>query len=147
MKKLVWISLLFTLTTTPSLADTAEDLARWFKEGYAALYLENAWDRADEFAQYFADRIEYRTDDGLDVTDVNDFVVNSLDGWRSEGWLGTDVAALSTTPLNATTVVFDVRWRDRYDDGSTEDSCGWYVADKVGGKWLLSQYIATACGE
>lgn len=147
MTRLSWATLLIALVALPASADTAEDLDRWFRDGYAALYAENAWDRADEFAQYFADVIVYRSDDGLVDADVNSFVVDSLEVWRSEGWLGTDVAELDTKLLNATTAVFDVKWRDRNDDGSTEDSCGWYVADKVDGKWLLSQYIAMSCAD
>lgn len=145
MTKLSWAATLIAVVALPASADTSEDLDKWFRDGYAALYVENAWDRADEFPQYFGDEIAVRSNDGIDVTDVNGFVIDSLDGWRSEGWLGTDVAALDTKMLNATTVLFDVRWRDRNDDGSTEDSCGWYVADKVDGNWLLSQYIAMAC--
>ncbi len=131
----------------PASADTAEDLDKWFRGGYAALYVEKAWDHADEFAQYFADEIAYRSDDGLSLTNVNGFVVDSLGEWRSEGWLGTDVANLDARLLNATTAVFDVTWRDRNDDGSTELSCGWYLADKIDGKWLLSQYIAMPCSD
>ena len=147
MTRLSWATLLIALVALPASTDTAEDLDRWFRDGYAALYAENAWDRADEFAQHFADVIVYRSDDGLVEADVNSFVVDSLEVWRSEGWLGTDVAELDTKLLNATTAVFDVNWRDRNDDGSTEDSCGWYVADKVDGKWLLSQYIAMSCAD
>jgi hypothetical protein len=147
MTRLSWATLLVALVALPASADAAEDLDRWFRDGYAALYAENAWDRADEFAQYFADVIVYRSDDGLVEADVNSFVVDSLEVWRSEGWLGTDVAELDTKLLNATTAVFDVKWRDRNDDGSTEDSCGWYVADKVDGTWLLSQYIAMSCAD
>ena len=145
MKKLTWTTILLALTAMPALADTAEDLDKWFRDGYAALYVENAWDHGDEFAQYFADEIAYRSEDGLAVSDVNGFVVDSLDEWRSEGWLGTDVANLETRLLNASTAVFDITWLDRNDDGSTEITCGWYFADKVDGKWLLSQYIAMAC--
>ena len=147
MKKVTWMLLLSLLAPLPASADTADELDKWFRDGYAALYVENAWDRADEFAQYFTDEIALKSDDGASVLDVNGFVVDSLDGWRSEGWLGTDVAALDTKLLNATTAVFNVRWRDRNDDGSTEDSCGWYFADKVDGKWLLSQYISMACAD
>ena len=147
MKKANWTLLILAMTAFPAFADTADELDGWFRDGYAALYVENAWDRADEFPQYFADDIALRSDDGVSVLDVNGFVIESLDGWRNEGWLGTDVAALNTKLLNATTAVFDVRWRDRNDDGSTEDSCGWYFADKMDGKWLLSQYISMACAD
>lgn len=147
MTKLLWTPLLIALAAMPTLAATAEDLDKWFRDGYAALYAENAWDHTDEFAQYFSSDIAFRSDDGLLVLDVDDFVVDSLDVWRSEGWLGTDVANLETKVLNATTAVFDITWRDRNDDGSTEFSCGWYVADKVDGNWLLSQYIETACAD
>jgi len=145
MMKLIWTPILIALLAMPVFAETSEDLDKWFRDGYAALYVESAWDHADEFAQYFADEIVVRSDDGLSATDVNGFVIDSLDGWRSEGWLGTDVANLETSMLNATTAVFDVKWLDRNDDGSTEISCGWYVADMVEGKWLLSQYISMAC--
>jgi hypothetical protein len=145
VKKLTWTPLLVLLAAMPASADTAEDLDQWFRDGYAALYVENAWDHADDFAQYLAEEIVVRSDDGVETTDVNGFVVDLLDGWRNEGWLGTDVADLETKLLNSTTVVFDIKWLDRNDDGSTELSCGWYLADKVGDKWLLSQYISMKC--
>ena len=143
--KLSWVPLLITFVALPASADTAEDLDSWFRDGYAALYVENAWEHADEFAQYFAKVIAYRTDNGFVEVDVNGFVVDSLDEWRSDGWVGTDVAELDTKLLNATTAVFDIKWRDRNGDGSTGYECGWYFADKITGKWLLSQYIAMTC--
>ena len=145
MTKLSWTPILIAFVALTASAETAEDLDRWFRDGYAALYVENSWEHADEFAQYFADVITTRSDNGLVEGDVNSFVVDSLAVWRSEGWLGTDVAELDTKLLNATTAVFDVRWRDRNDDGSTAYECGWYIADKSDGKWLLSQYIAMSC--
>ncbi|MEM7504817.1 MAG: hypothetical protein AAF417_22495 [Pseudomonadota bacterium] len=141
------VVLLLFFVPLPASADTAEDLDKWFRDGYAALYAKDAWDRSSEFAQYFADEIAYRSDEGLDVVDVNEFVVDSLDEWRSQGWLATDVAKLDTGLLNATTALFAVKWSDRNDDGSTELSCGWYIADKIRGEWLLSQYIAMACSD
>ena len=147
MKKLICIPLLLAWAAMPASAETAADLDKWFRDGYAALYVENSWDHADEFPQYFADQISSRSNNGLNVTDVNGFVIDQLDGWRSEGWLGTDVAALKTRLLNDTTAVFDVKWLDRNDDGSTETSCGWYFADKVDGKWLLSQWISMECAD
>jgi len=147
MTKLIWTTLLVALAAMPASANTADDLDKWFRDGYAALYVENAWDHADEFAQYFADEIADRSDDGLSVTNVDGFVVDLLDEWRSEGWLGTDVANLDTRLLNSATAVFDITWLDRNDDGSTELLCGWYLADKVDGKWLLSQYIAMECAD
>jgi hypothetical protein len=54
-------------------------------------------------AQYFADEMLTRSNNGLSVGDVDSFVVDSLEEWRSDGWLGTDVAGLETSLLNATT--------------------------------------------
>jgi hypothetical protein len=147
MKKLSLSIVLTTFIAVPAFADTAEDLDTWFRDGYAALYFENAWDRADEFAQYFTDEIAYRSDEGLTTSDVKGFVLDSLDVWRDGGWQGTDVANLETRLLNATTAVFDIKWHDRNTDGSTSYECGWYIADKVDGQWLLSQYIAMECTE
>ena len=147
MAKTNWAILLVAFTSFPAAADTAEDLDSWFREGYAALYVEDSWEHADEFAQYFAPIIWDRSDDGLVESDVNGFVIDLLDGWRDDGWLGTDIAKLDTKLLNATTAVFDVKWMDRIADGSTAYECGWYLADKVEGKWLLSQWIATECAD
>ena len=145
MKKLFWAPLLLALVALPASADTAEDLDKWFREGYAALYVENAWEHADEFAQYFADVVTTRSNNGFTASDVNGLVVKPMVGWRSGGWVGTDVEELDTKLLNASTAVFDVKWHDRNADGSTENECGWYVADKIDGKWLLSQYISMSC--
>ena len=145
MTKLSWAPLLLAFVALPASADTAEDLDTWFRDGYAALYVEDSWDHADEFAQYIAEVITTRTDDGLVESDVNRFVVDLLEEWRSGGWLGSDVQELDTKLLNASTAVFDIKWRDRNADGSTENECGWYLADKIDGKWLLSQYITMSC--
>jgi len=145
MRRFIWTPLLLALVALPASADTAEDLDKWFRDGYAALYVENSWDHADEFAQYFADVITVRSSNGVTKSNVNGFVVDSLEVWRSEGWVGTDVADLETQLLNDRTAVFDVKWRDRNDDGSTGYECGWYFADKIDGKWLLSQYISMSC--
>jgi len=147
MKKLSWAPLLIALVAMPASADTAEDLDKWFRDGYAALYVEDSWEHADEFAQYFAEVITTRTANGPVESDVNGFVVEQLEVWRSEGWLGSDVQELDTKLLNATTAVFDINWLDRNADGSTANECGWYLADKIDGKWLLSQYIAMSCTE
>ena len=147
MKKLSWAPLLIALVAMPASADTAEDLDKWFRDGYAALYVEDSWEHADEFAQYFAEVITTRTANGPVESDVNGFVVEQLEVWRSEGWLGSDVQELDTKLLNATTAVFDINWLDRNADGSTANECGWYLADKIDGKWLLSQYISMSCAD
>ena len=147
MKKLSWTPLFALLAALPASADMAKELDKWFRDGYAALYFENSWDRGDEFAQYFTDVIVYQNDDGRSETDINGFVVDSLDEWREEGWVGSDVAELDTRLLNDSTALFDIKWRDRNDDGSTVYACGWYIADKVDGKWLLSQNIIIECAD
>lgn len=147
MKNLSWAPLFIALFALPASADTAEDLDKWFRDGYAAVYEKDSWDHGEEFRQYFADVIVVRSNNGVSESNANSFVIDSLEGWRADGWLGTDVAALETKLLNASTVVFDVEWQDRNDDGTTENSCGWYLADKIDGKWLLSQYIPMACAD
>lgn len=145
MTKLICALLLTVPFASAASADSASDLDAWFRDGYAALYKEKAWEHADEFRQYFADVIAYRTDDGLVTSDVNGFLLDSLEAWRNEGWVGSDVESLETKVLNATTAMFDIKWKDRSTDGSVEFECGWYFADKIDGEWLLSQYIVTPC--
>ena len=77
MKTQICALLSLTLFALPVSADSVEDLDKWFRDGYAALYIANAWDRADEFAQYFAEEIEYRSDNGLIKMDVNSRPVKS----------------------------------------------------------------------
>ena len=43
MTKLSWAPLLFALLALPASAETAEDLDTWFRDGYAALYVEESW--------------------------------------------------------------------------------------------------------
>ena len=131
MNRLLILAVGITVFSQPAIADSAEELNQWFRDGYAALYVENAWEKADEFAQYLADEIAYRSDEGLVVVDVNGFVVDSLDEWRNEGWLGTDVAGLKTVMLNATTAVFDITWVDRYAGGSREQSARCELVTRV----------------
>ena len=147
MARLICTAILLLTAALTAIADNAEDLDNWFRDGYASLYVENSWDHADEFAQYFTDIIYYRSDEGMLAADVNEFLVDSLEVWRDEGWLGSDVDSLDTRLLNATTVLFDIRWLDRNSDGSTENECGWYIADKIDGEWLLSQYIQMECAD
>ena len=64
MKKSIGTLLIFILAAMPTSAETVEDLDKWFRAGYAALYVENSWDRAEEFAQYFSDEIAVRSNDG-----------------------------------------------------------------------------------
>lgn len=147
MARQVYSVLLLLLAVLPAVADNAEDLDNWFRDGYAAVYTENSWDHADEFAQYFTDVIHFRSDEGVVAVDINEFLLDSLEVWRDEGWLGSDVDRLDTRMLTATTVLFDIKWRDRNADGSTGSECGWYIADKIDGEWLLSQYIQMECAD
>ena len=74
-------------------------------------------------------------------------IANGIEEWRSDGWLGSDIAGYQSDLLNATTAVFKVKWRDRYADGNEEFECGWYMADLKSNGWVISQYADIDCAE
>ena len=78
--------------------------------------------------------ISLRTSDG-----------EALLAWRDDGWIGSDMTALQSRPINGTTVAFIMQWNDRYENSPDELSCSWYLANRVEGEWKFTAYADSDC--
>jgi hypothetical protein len=75
------------------------------------------------------------------------WLTDSVAGWVADGWQSSVVAEYRSDQLNATTVSFKVKWKDLYEGGHEEYSCGWYMADFDAGRWAFTQYGEIDCAE
>jgi len=145
------VILLFALTTSAAAnaADTTiADVKEWYMTAYAPLWAEKTWDKQEEIFSYYASEITYHGADGtLSVEQSDEWLSTSIETWKAEGWLGSDVPAIHVELLNPATATFKSKWRDRYADGSEAFSCGWYLADKIDGAWQFTQYADIECSE
>jgi hypothetical protein len=120
----------------------------WYQNHYAPLWKENPWDKVEEAAAYYADTIYlHPSDSTITAVDSRQWLAENLEGWRSDGWLGSAVAEYQRDQLNASTAMFKVKWRDWYAGGEEEFSCGWYLADIEGDDWVFTQYAEIDCAE
>jgi hypothetical protein len=67
--------------------------------------------------------------------------------WLADGWQSAELIHLDTTIINESTAAFMARWRDVYVDGMTEESCGWYLADRFDEQWMITAYADSACDD
>lgn len=137
---------LLLLFAAPALAEsTADD---WFLNHYASFWSDNPTEKLEEGVGHYAETVYLHPADG-NVTAVNgrEWLAGLLIEWASDGWLTSEVAELKSDQVNTTTATFTVKWKDRYEDGSEEFSCSWYVADLDGETWLVTQYADIGCAD
>ena len=149
MKYLTWCIVLPCLAVLSAEAETTAPTADdWYKNQYAPLWQENSWDKLEEIAGFYDKTISYHPLDG-NITTIRSrpWLAENLQEWKSDGWLGSDIAAFQSDQLNLSTTTFKTMWRDWYADGHEEFSCGWYMADFKGDGWKFSQYIEIDCAE
>ena len=142
----IGLSLLVAMSVQADTATQAVD--DWYLKQYTPLWKENAWDKLEEATVYYDETIYLHPADGtITPVDSREWLAKSLEGWKSDGWLGSDVAEYRSDQLNPTTVAFKAKWRDWYADGREEFSCGWYIADFDGDRWVFTQYGEIDCAE
>lgn len=141
------LTIVLVLAPGFTMADTLSEGA-WFDKEYAPLWADAPWDNADEIASVYAEKLISHSPDGdIDVADDRDWVAESLEGWKSEGWLRAVLVDARHETINASTAYTKALWRDEYSDGSTEYSCGWYLADRIDGSWQFTAYADIDCEE
>jgi len=118
----------------------------WYRTEYAPLYSDKPWDKADDIAAHFAETGHNHDEDGSEYN-ARDRIKNSLEEWKIEGWIRSELAELEYDLLNPTTAAFKAKWRDYYTGGNIGYECGWYLADYVDGKWLITEYATISCGD
>lgn len=142
--------LLFGLCPAGALAQSAtlEGPEAWFVKDYGALWLDAPWRNTQEILRHYTAQVVVREPGQPPQTvDARAWLGPLLTQWRDEGWISSEITAIRTDALNATTTSFKVRWKDQYADGSSDHSCGWYLADWLDGAWKNSQYATIDCIE
>ena len=117
----------------------------WYTSEYAPLYLDKPWNKVDELVRHFAESI-HDHDDGQHYN-AREWLSGGNEEWKIDGWVRSELAELDFDQLNASTATFKAKWRDYYSGGNISYECGWYLADLVDGKWLITEYATIACGE
>lgn len=128
-------------------ASDVPDPGRWYAESYAPLWREVTSDSANGVAPFYHSELREHVPTGeILVHESAIWLTESIARWREEGWTGSEVPNLLVNRINASTVSFNARYRDYYDGGETEYSCGWYLADLVDGQWKFTGYAEMDCG-
>ncbi len=117
----------------------------WYKSEYATLYGDKPWDKVDELVSHFSESV-HDHDDGQQYN-THEWLSGGIEEWKIDGWIRSELANLEVDQLNPSTATFKAKWRDYYSGGNISYECGWYLADLVEGKWLITEYATIACGE
>ncbi|MEM7359397.1 MAG: hypothetical protein AAF431_09880 [Pseudomonadota bacterium] len=142
----VILAVFLTILLSSAHAAKIPDPDKWFKKEYAKLWSKTPWKKRDEILSHYVENFTEHPADGFQRTySRQDFIGDEMLTWKSQGWLSSNIAAFQSEQINDTTVMFRVMWRDDYKSGEMEISCGWYMADFNGEKWLFTQYADFEC--
>ncbi len=134
------------LHTAQAAAESVPDPEQWYLNSYAPLWNGTPAADIDKILDHYADEIVTHESDGAISRDDQDaWLAEPMAEWVEEGWLRAELTELDTHYINETTAAFVGTWTDYYDDGSTEVSCGWYLADFLDGEWIITEYADTDC--
>jgi hypothetical protein len=118
----------------------------WYKSKYAPLYRDRPWEKVEEFSEYFAESIHLH-DGGKSFVNSREWISDSLEAWKMDGWIRSEIAELEFDLLNKSTASFKVKWNDSYSGGNIAHECGWYLADFSEDRWLISEYATISCSD
>lgn len=134
------------LNSTLAFCEVPEDPETWYRDHYAPLWFNTPGNNISELRTFYASEIVTHNEDGsISRESQQQWLVEPMQGWLDEGWLRAELTALNTHPVNASTVAFVGRWLDHYEDGVTEVSCGWYLADAMDGRWVFTESADVDC--
>ena len=134
------------LFTLPVFGEMSSDPDTWYREDYAPLWADNPGANIARLKTFYADEIVTHEMSGAITREArSSWLVEPLQEWLADGWLSAELTAVRTQRINDTTATFMAQWRDRYADGESESSCGWYLADRVDGRWIFTEYAEVEC--
>lgn len=141
------VAVLLPLVSSAALADSGpRDPDAWYRTSYAPLWgATPAEDMERILAHYAQEVVTHEADGAVLREDKVSWLAEPMQTWVAEGWLRAELTALVTQSINSSTASFVATWTDHYDDGSTEVSCGWYLADWIDGGWIITEYADTNC--
>jgi len=119
---------------------------QWYRESYAPLWSGTPAQDVDKILVHYADEVVTHADDGTISRDPQRaWLAAPMAEWVAEGWLRAEMIDLETRVINTSTASFMATWKDYYANGTTEVSCGWYLADLSAGEWKITEYADTSC--
>ena len=129
-------------------AEPHNDAEQWYRTSYAVLWSGSPADNIDEILRHYAPHIVTHTEAGEVRSDARDaWLRGPMAEWVADGWQSAELIQLATTVINGSTATFMARWRDLYADGATEESCGWYLADRIDKQWMITAYADSVCDD
>ena len=129
-------------------AETIKDAEQWYRTSYAVLWSDSPADHIDAILRHYAPHIVTHAESGEVRTDPRDAWLKApMSEWLADGWQSAELIHLDTTVINESTATFMARWRDVYVDGMTEESCGWYLADRIDEQWMITAYADSVCDD
>ena len=118
----------------------------WYTSEYAPQDLDKPWEKAAEIAGHFTETVHVHGEQPGAHNSLQ-WMTEALEEWKIEGWIRSELADLQFELLNPATASFKAKWRDYYSGGNIGHECGWYLADLVDGKWLITEYATITCSE
>ena len=129
-------------------AETIKDAEQWYRTSYAVLWSDSPADHIDAILRHYAPHIVTHAESGEVRTDPRDAWLSApMSEWLADGWQSAELIHLDTTVINESTATFMARWRDVYVDGMTEESCGWYLANRFDEQWMITAYADSVCDD
>lgn len=129
-------------------AEIIKDAEQWYRSSYAVLWSDSPADNIDAILRHYAPRIVTHAEAGEVRTDARDAWLRApMSEWLADGWQSAELIHLDTTVVNESTATFMARWRDVYVDGTIEESCGWYLADRFDEQWMITAYADSVCDD
>ena len=129
-------------------AETIKDAEQWYRTSYAVLWSDSPADHIDAILRHYAPHIVTHAESGEVRTDPRDAWLSApMSEWLADGWQSAELIHLDTRIINESTATFMARWRDVYVDGMTEESCGWYLANRFDEQWMITAYADSVCDD
>ena len=129
-------------------AEIIKDAEQWYRSSYAVLWSDSPADNIDAILRHYAPHIVTHAEAGEVRTDARDAWLRApMSEWLADGWQSAELIHLDTTVVNESTATFMARWRDVYVDGTIEESCGWYLADRFDEQWMITAYADRVCDD
>ncbi len=137
---------LLLLAALPQCVIAASDVERWYAEDYAKLWLGKPGENIDKLLMHYADQvITHEADGTISATPKQAWLAEPMAEWLAEGWLESELKQLVGDQLNDSTASFKALWIDRYESDPDGVSCGWYLADRIDGRWQFTHYADIDC--
>lgn len=144
--KKIALTVVMTWSLTALAGDQVEALESWVSKSYAPLWQEEPWNNLENILGHYDSRVTvYGAEGEIEVRKASKWLGEALLAWRDDGWIGSDMTALQSRPINGTTVAFIMQWNDRYENSPDELSCSWYLANRVEGEWKFTAYADSDC--